>query len=275
MFGKRSLPARLGVWAVAVVAVVVSLFPILWLILLATRSPAQALQLPPDLSLEPRFEVFTTVWSRSDFGGSFLNSLIITGLGVGISLLVGIPAAFKLSRIKARRDGAIRVWLVAVYALPPFLFAIPMFVLYQDVGLFDTHIGLALMDQVLVLPLTIWLLSSFLDAIPREIDEAAHLDGASRGQLLWHVHLPLLRPGIATAAILAAIIIWNELALALTLTFSEAKPISLVVSSFRGYGSANWTEVAAASLIALAPTILLAAFAQRYIVRGLSAGAVK
>src|SRR5690554_4271488 len=221
MLGKLSRPSRVGVWTVAGVAIVVSVFPILWLLLLATRSPAQGLRLPPDLFIEPRFDVFAKVWSSSDFGSSFLNSLIITVLGVTIALLVGIPAAFKLSRIKSRSDGAIGLWLVAVYALPPFLFAIPMFVLYQDIGLFDTHLGLALMDQVLVLPLTIWLLTSFLDAIPAEIDEAAFLDGASRRQVLRYVHLPLLRPGIATAAILASIIIWNELALALTLTFSE------------------------------------------------------
>lgn len=275
MVTNSSRPQRILQILFALVAVVVALFPVAWLAWIATRSPVQALRLPPDLLSTARFDVFAEVWMHSGFARSFLNSAIITCLGVLISLAIGIPAAYKLSRMKQRGDALVNFWLVAVYALPPFLFAIPLFALYQAVGLFDTHLGLAVVNQVLVLPLAIWLLRSFFDGIPLEIDEAAFIDGASRGRILWSIHLPLLRPGIATASILAAIIIWNELTLALSLSFSNAKPISLVVASFRGYGSANWTEVAAASLIALAPTLLLAVFAQRFIVKGLSAGAGK
>lgn len=270
-----TLPFRLSRGALAILAIIVALFPIFWLAYLATRTPVRALQFPPSIFTAPQWQVFGEVWSKSGFAGAFGNSIIITILGVLISLTIGIPASYKLSRIRNRSDGVIKMWLVAVYALPPFLFAIPLFALYQRIGLFDTYFGIALIDQILILPLTIWLLTSFFDAIPRDLDEAAIIDGASRFRVLRSIHLPLLRPGIATAAILAAIIVWNEMTLALTLTFTNAKPVSIVVASFHGYGSADWTKVAASSLIALAPTLILAIVAQRYIVKGLVSGAVK
>lgn len=262
-------------YGTAALAVFLTLAPFIWLWLLASKPPVEALQLPPTLIYRPIFDAFAEVWNDAAFSKAFFNSVWIVLAGIALAQVIGIPAAYKMSKFRSTIDRGMTVWLLAVYILPPFLFAIPMFVLYQEVGLFDTEIGVAIMYQVLVLPLTIWLLTSFFNAIPDELDQAAKIDGATRFQTLRYIYVPLIRPGMATAAILAGIIMWNELTIALTLTFSEARTVSLAVAGFRGYSSANWDLIAAASLITLIPMLALAMVAQRYIVRGLTAGAVK
>ena len=128
-------------------------------------------------------------------------------------------------------------WLLLAYMLPEFLFVLPMYSIYQTMGLYDTHFGLALMYQVHALPFSIWMLRSFLEEIPKEIDDAALIDGCSPFQAIYKIYIPLILPGIVATAILNGIWMWNELAIAIGLTFSEAHPITLGVAQFRGYAS--------------------------------------
>jgi multiple sugar transport system permease protein len=143
------------------------------------------------------------------------------------------------------------------------------------VGLYDTQIGLALVYQVLVLPLAIWLLRGFFNEVPSELDDAARIDGCNRLSTIYHIYLPLTAPGIAATAILCAIWLWNELTIALALTFSDARTVTVAVAGFRGYASINWGGMTAASIVAILPMLFFAAIAQRYIVKGLTLGAVK
>ena len=154
-------------------------------------------------------------------------------------------------------------------------FVLPMFSLYQWTGLYDTHMGLALMYQVHVLPLSIWLLSSFFREINPAIDEAARMEGATHLQILTKIYIPCTLPGMAATAVLNAIWIWNELAIALGLTFSKAQTVTLGVTSFRGYAALDWGAMTAASIIAIIPMLLFALVAQKQIVKGLTLGAVK
>ncbi|MGA0435732.1 MAG: carbohydrate ABC transporter permease, partial [Flavobacteriales bacterium] len=166
-------------------------------------------------------------------------------------------------------------WLILAYMLPEFLFVLPMFSLYQWTGLYDTHLGLALMYQVHVLPLSIWLLSSFFREINPAIDEAARIEGCSHWQILTRIYIPCTLPGLVATAILNAIWIWNELAIALGLTFSNAQTVTLGVTSFRGYAALDWGAMTAASIIAIIPILLFAVVAQKHIVKGITLGAVK
>ena len=159
--------------------------------------------------------------------------------------------------------------------LPEFLFVLPMFSLYQWTGLYDTHVGLALMYQVHVLPLSIWLLSSFFREINPAIDEAARIEGCSNWQILTRIYIPCTLPGMVATAILNAIWIWNELAIALGLTFSRTQTVTLGVTSFRGYAALDWGAMTAASIIAIIPMLIFALVAQKHIVKGLTLGAVK
>lgn len=262
-------------YAVSLVALLLTLFPLVWILLLSLKSQTDAFTLPPALIFQPIADNYFAVWEKPGFRQAFLNSIIVTGLGVGLALAFGLLSAYALSRLRFGGKRIIMVWLLIAYMLPEFLFAIPMYVLYQKIDLYDTHFGLALVYQVFVLPFTIWLLKSFFDEVPSDLDDAARIDGCNHAQVLYHVYLPVTAPGIAATAILAGIWIWNEVTIALALTFSRAETVTVAMASFRGYASFDWGPMTAASVVAIVPLVVFAAFVQRHIVKGLTLGAIK
>ena len=255
--------------------VLFSLFPVYWVLATSLKSKRDGLASPPLWLFDPTVANFLKLWTHETFMHTFLNSVIVTSAGVTLSLAIAVPAAYAIARMKVRGRDIVGVWLILAYMLPEFLFVLPMFSLYQWTGLYDTHAGLALMYQVHVLPLSIWLLSSFFREIDPAIDEAARIEGASNWQILTRIYIPCTMPGMVATAILNAIWIWNELAIALGLTFSKAQTVTLGVTSFRGYAALDWGAMTAASIIAIIPVLLFAIVAQRHIVKGLTLGAVK
>ncbi len=255
--------------------VLFSLFPVYWVLTVSLKSRRDGLASPPLWIFDPTTANYLKLWGHETFKYTFLNSVIITAIGVALSLAIAIPTAYAIVRMKIRGRNLVGVWLILAYMLPEFLFVIPMFSLYQWTGLYDTHVGLALMYQVHVLPLSIWLLSSFFREINPAIDEAARIEGASNWQILTRIYVPCTLPGMAATAVLNAIWIWNELAIALGLTFSRAETVTLGVTSFRGYAALDWGAMTAASIVAIVPMLLFAVAAQKHIVKGLSLGAVK
>ena len=264
-------------WAYVFTAAMVlfSLFPVYWVLATSLKSKRDGLSNPPLWLFDPVAANYLKLWSHDTFKYTFLNSVIVTGLGVALSLAIAIPTAYAIARLKIRGRNIVGVWLILAYMLPEFLFVLPMFSLYQWTGLYDTHVGLALMYQVHVLPLSIWLLSSFFREINPAIDEAARIEGCSNWQILTRIYLPCTLPGLVATAILNAIWIWNELAIALGLTFSRAQTVTLGVTSFRGYAALDWGAMTAASIIAIIPMLIFAIAAQKHIVKGLTLGAVK
>ncbi|WP_165367856.1 carbohydrate ABC transporter permease [Phytoactinopolyspora endophytica] len=252
--------------------VVATLFPFYWTITLATQNTATGGE--PEFLYVPSFDAFAAVWSNSDFVGSLVMSMIVVVLTVIISLVVTVPAAYAFVRFELRPRTGIVLWLLLAYLLPDFLIAIPMYVLLQNVGLYDTSFGLALAYQVFMVPLAMWLLLRFFEDVPAEVAEAASIDGASRMQTLLRVYLPVVRPGIATTAVLIAITVWNEVTIALSLTLNNPT-VPIAIAAYKGYASIQWDQLAAASLIAMAPVVIFAIFAQKHIVSGLTAGAGK
>ena len=255
--------------------VLFSLFPVYWVLATSLKSNRDGLANPPLWIFDPTAANFLKLWTHDTFRYTFLNSVIVTVIGVLLALAIAIPTAYAIVRMKIRGRNLVGVWLILAYMLPEFLFVLPMFSLYQWTGLYDTHIGLALMYQVHVLPLSIWLLSSFFREINPAIDEAARIEGASNLQILTKIYIPCTLPGMVATAILNAIWIWNELAIALGLTFSKAQTVTLGVTSFRGYAALDWGAMTAASIIAIIPMLLFAIIAQKHIVKGLTLGAVK
>lgn len=266
---------RLLMYGISFVAILLTLFPVLWVLNLALRNQREAFKLPPDLSAPLIFDHFQSVWADVSFRASFMNTVWVTLIGVALALAIAIPAAYGINRFRFRGKPLLGVWLLLAYMLPEFLFVLPIYVLYQNLGLYDTHFGLALVYQVHSLPFAIWLIRSFFKEIPRELDDAARIDGSTYWGTLWRVYLPISTPGIAATAILTAIWIWNELTIALALTFGKAQTITVGVASFRGYAAMQWGEMAAASIIAILPMLFFALIAQRYIVKGLTLGSVK
>ncbi len=262
-------------YLVSLAAILLTLFPIVWLLTVSLKTQRDAFAMPPKLLFEPIADHFLGLLERPGFVEAFMNSVAVTGLGVAIAITTAIFAAYGIHRFRFRGKRLFGVWLLLAYMLPEFLFIIPMYVLYQRVGLYDTHIGLALVYQAHSLPFAVWLIRSFFKETPSELDDAARIDGCGHLKTLRHVYIPLGAPGIAATAILTAIWIWNELTIALSLTFSDAQTITVAVASFRGYTSINWGQMSAASIVAIAPMLLFAVIAQRYIVKGLTLGSLK
>ena len=215
------------------------------------------------------------IWGQGQFSAAFFNSIAVVAMGVLFTILIATPAAYAIVRFRIRAGRWLAVWLLLAYALPEFLFVIPMFVLYQEIGLFDTQLGLAVIYQVFAVPFAVWLIQAFFSEVPPELGDAARVDGATEVQSLVRVYLPLAAPGIAATGILVGIVMWNEVTIALSLTFDDARTVTIAVAGYRGYAALRWQEMAAASVTAIAPMLIFALVAQRYLVKGLTFGAVK
>ena len=262
-------------YIVSFIAIAVTILPITWLFLLSIKSKGETFTKPPKWVFDPTIQNYIDLWDNDLFKDTFVNSFFITLISIPLSIIIAIFAAYALKRYQIRFKTAFMQWLLLAYMLPEFLFVLPMFAIYQSIGIYDTYIGMALIYQVHVLPFSIWMLRSFLEEIPKEIDDAAYLDGCNPFQAIYKIYLPLIIPGIVATAILNGIWVWNELAIALRLTFFDAQPITVGVASFRGYASINWGGMTGSAIISMIPMILFVAFAQKHIVKGLTLGSVK
>ena len=254
---------------------ILTLFPLYWLFVISTKTPREAFETPPNLIYVPDFSKYVAIWNSAGFAQAFGNSVIVVFIGVVLALLIAGPAAYAIVRFRVRGGRWLGLWLLLSYASPEFLFVIPMYVLYQQFGLYDTQIGLAIIYQVFALPFATWLLQSFFEEVPHDLGDAARVDGCSELETLIRIYLPLAAPGVAATAILLGINMWNEVTIALALTFDHAKTVTIAVAGFRGYAAIQWQEMAAGVVTAIVPMIVLAAVAQRYLVKGLTFGAVK
>lgn len=274
MYSRAQLE-RLLAYLVALAAILITLFPIMWILGISLKTQRDAFALPPKWIFEPIWDHYIALWEKPGFADAFLNTVYVTLLGVGLAIAVAIFASYGIHRFRFRGRKLFGIWLLLAYMLPEFLFVIPMYALYQRIGWYDTHIGLAFVYQVHSLPFAVWLIRSFFKEIPGELDDASRIDGCGHLGVLRYVYIPLAAPGIAATAILTAIWIWNELTIALSLSFSQAQTITVAVASFRGYASIAWGPMAAASIVAIAPMLIFAMIAQKYIVKGLTLGSLK
>jgi len=262
-------------YIVSFIAIAITILPITWLFLISIKSKGETFTKPPKWIFDPTMQNYIDLWDNDLFKDTFFNSFFITIISITLSIVIAIFAAYALKRYQIRFKTAFMQWLLLAYMLPEFLFVLPMFAIYQSIGIYDTYIGMALIYQVHVLPFSIWMLRSFLEEIPKEIDDAAYLDGCNPFQAIYKIYLPLIIPGIVATAILNGIWVWNELAIALGLTFFDAQPITVGVASFRGYASINWGGMTGSAIVSMIPMILFVVFAQRHIVKGLTLGSVK
>ncbi|MBG56236.1 MAG: hypothetical protein CL935_03805 [Deltaproteobacteria bacterium] len=275
MIKYHSLKHYIPAYFVSFLAIIITALPIIWIFLISIKSKNDSFTRPPKFFFEPIIDNYIKTINNEFFRETFFNSLLITFFGIILSIVIAIFAAYALKRYNIRFKKTFMLWLLVAYMLPEFLFVLPMYSIYQTMGLYDTHFGLALMYQVHVLPFSIWMLRSFLEEIPKEIDDAALIDGCSPFQTIYKIYFPLILPGIVATAILNGIWMWNELAIAIGLTFSEAHPITLGVAQFRGYASKDWGGMTASSILALIPMIFFVVIAQKHIVKGLTLGSLK
>lgn len=263
---------------VTIVYFVFALFPLVWMLLLSLKTPDQLFT--TYFRFTPTLDSYRAVLGL-DASGSvpfvrfFINSLIVSFGAVLISLLVGVPAAYAFARYQFKGGESLLFTLLSFRFAPELMVIIPIYVIYQRIGLFDTHLGLIWVYQLITLPLIVWILRSYFQDLTPELEQSALLDGYSRPQAFMKVALPLVKPGMAAAALLAFIFAWNSFIFPFILTGSNAQTVTVGALSFMGGATPRYNLTAAAALIALIPPLLLALSIQRYLVRGLTFGAVK
>jgi ABC-type glycerol-3-phosphate transport system permease component len=267
------------VWTPALVVasmVLVTAFPLYWT-LASSLTPDAALLEPARLvPAALTFEHYRRLFEERDFWTPIRNSLIVAGSTTVICVTVGSLCAYALARLQFAGKGVILALMLAVSMFPQITIVSPLYVLLRASGLINTYPGLVLPYLTFAMPLTVWLLVGFFRQLPRELEEAAMVDGAGRLRTLIAVVLPLALPGLATTAIITFIYCWNEFLFALSFTVGpDRQTVPVATAMFRGQYRVPWGEILAATIVATAPVALLVLAFQRHIVRGLTAGAVK
>ena len=261
---------------IAVVAVLVLLvmFPFLWMITMSFKPIDDIFAWPPKLFFTPTFEHYLGLVD-DEFAASFWNSLVTSVGSTIVSMVVGVPAAYALSRMEARIGNRLSLWILASRMAPPIAFTIPYFLVYRYIGLLDTKLGLGIIYVTFNLSLAIWLMRTFFDATPRSLEEAAWIDGATLWQGFFRILLPLSVPGLAATAILCFLFAWNDFFFALILTRTEATTAPVAVVNFMNYEGWEWGKIAAGGTMVMLPVLVFSILVRKFLVRGLTAGAVK
>lgn len=250
--------------------------PIIWLLLNSFKTNVEALAIPPKLIFMPTFENYPTVILRTaEFPKFFFNSIITAVISTAIVLAFGMPAAYVLARFRFRGMVVLAFVILATRMVPRVAIGIPTYMVMMKIGMLDTHLSLIASYVAYNLPFGIWLLMGFIALIPKELEEAAAIDGCSRLQAFWHVVVPLIGPGLAAVGILVMIVCWREFFLPLILTSREAKPLSVVAGQFITEYGTDWGQLSAFAMMTLLPVIAIAVYAQKYLISGLTMGAVK
>lgn len=261
------------------------LFPIFWVLLMSFQTNAEILRIPPSLVFTPTLENYTALISGKletaagtleiPFMNNLMNSLILSASSVALALLLGVPAAYAFARFRFRLGEDIAFTLLSFRFAPPLLVLLPLALYFQDIGLNDTYIGLIWVYQLIVLPLILWIVRGYFEDISPDIEHAYRVDGHSWSRTFLKIAIPLARPGIAAAALLAFIFAWNNFIFALILASSDKQPVTVGALAFVTASGIQYGQIAAAVVLSVTPTLLLALYAQRYLVEGLSLGAVK
>lgn len=252
------------------------LFPVLWQLITALKPTAELVTLPPFFPTQPTLEHFYSVFAERPFARILFNSTGVAVLTTVVCLIIGTPAAFAFAKLQVPGRRTMLLAMLAVSMFPPIAIVSSLFLLIRFLHLRDTWWALILADATFALPLTIWVLTSFLRDVSDDLLRAARVDGCSAWQALLYVFLPVVAPGLVTAALLTFVFAWNEFLFALTFTATDAsRTVPVEISLFPGLHEIPWGELAAASLIVTLPVLVVVITLQRRLVAGLTAGAVK
>ncbi|KPP87925.1 MAG: ABC-type sorbitol/mannitol uptake system permease component SmoG [Rhodobacteraceae bacterium HLUCCA08] len=251
-------------------------FPILWILILSFKSEVDAIRGPLEvLSADWTLESYAAVQARSDYFKHFLNSVTIAVGSTFLGLLVAIPAAWAMAFVPGKQTKNVLMWMLSTKMLPPVGVLIPIYLIFRDVGLLDTRLGLVIVLMLINLPIIIWMLYTYFREIPGEILEAARMDGASLRDEVLYVLTPMAIPGMASTVLLNIILAWNEAFWTLNLTAAKAAPLTAFIASYSSPEGLFYAKLSAASVMAIAPILIMGWFSQKQLVRGLTFGAVK
>lgn len=259
-------------YLVVLLVLVFFLAPFFWMVLNSFKTPLQIAKLPPDLFFTPTLANYQNVFNTQNFGKYLLNSIIIGAGSTLFGLLLGLPAAYGIAKYK---QYGIATAILIARIVPGITFLIPLFILFRQLQMIDTYQSLILAHMLVALPFIVWVMVPFFESIPQELEEAARVDGASILQAFIQIILPISGPGIVTGAILAFVFSWNNFMFSIQLATSNTKTVPVAIYNFIGYAQIDWGGLMAAAVTITLPVLVLALVTQRYVIRGLTAGAVK
>jgi multiple sugar transport system permease protein len=261
------------------------MFPIFWIVLMSFQNNDTILRIPPSIVFEPTLSNYQAlITGRLESAAGTLdiafmknlwNSVLLSTAAVILSLILGVPAAYAFARFKFRLGENIAFTLLSFRFAPPLLVLLPLTLYFRQLGLADTYVGLIWVYQLICLPLILWIVRGYFEDISPDIEHAYRIAGHSWWQTFVKVAIPLARPGIAAAGLLAFIFAWNNFVFALVLASADKQPVTVGALAFVTASGIQYGQIAAAIVLSITPTLLLALYAQRYLVQGLSLGAVK
>ncbi|GAB2177252.1 carbohydrate ABC transporter permease [Dongia sp. agr-C8] len=268
-----------------VLVLVFFLFPIFWILLMSFQNNDQILRIPPSIVFEPTLDNYLTLitgklqTTAGNLDIAFLknlgNSLLLSTGSVILSLILGVPAAYAFARFKFRLGENIAFTLLSFRFAPPLLVLLPLSLYFKQLGLTDSYFGLIWIYQLICLPLILWIVRGYFEDVSPDIEHAYRVAGHSWWTTFRKIAIPLARPGIAAAGLLAFIFAWNNFVFALILASADKQPVTVGALAFVTASGIQYGQIAAAIVLSVMPTLLLALYAQRYLVEGLSLGAVK
>lgn len=272
----RSRARAVTLMAAASILLLIWVFPLIWAVVVSLKSEAEVLAYPPRVFFEPTggnyVDALVGGFSITD---SLMTSFIISGATTVLTIVLAVPAAYAFARLRLRGKTALGFYTLATQMVPPIGLVIPYFLILNEIGWLDTHRGMVTVFLTFSLPFAIWLMVSYMEDIPREMEEAAALDKANRLQTLWHVIIPQVRGGIAVTVIFVFLNAWNEFLFAVQLGGNNVRPVTVAMYNFVSVEQTLWAKLSAAALIAMLPVVIIGIIGQKQIVKGLTVGAVK
>ena len=274
MTGKRF--RLIAIVAISLLFLAAWVFPILWSVLNSLKTDGDVLAYPPKLLFPPTLEAYRDVlFGSASILPNLVSSFVISIGTTVITMLAAVPAAYALARLRFRGKAFAGFYVLATQMLPPVGIIIPYFLILRNIGWIDTYQGIILIYLSFSLPFAIWLLVSYFEDIPFEMEEAAYLDGASRLRTLWRIIIPQVRGGIAVTIVFVFLNAWNEFLFAVVLSGNTVRPVTVAMFNFVSVEQTLWAKLAAVSVLAMLPVVVLGVVAQKHIVKGLTVGAVK
>jgi multiple sugar transport system permease protein len=275
----KSAPGSRGVnvghFFVLLLVIVICVFPFYWMVTTSFKEQSAILSSTPQFFFRPTLGHYTTAFQKFDIDASLINSLIVAFCTTALSLALGTPAAYAIARFEFRGKRDLWFWFISNRMISPIVVALPFFLIARQFRLLDTQLVLILIYLTFNVPIVVWICADQFRNIPKELDEAATLEGYSSFGIFWRVALPLAAPGIAVSAIFSFIFSWNELLYALVLTRTNAKTAPVVATSFLSGYELPWGQIMATGTLVALPVIIFSIIVSRQLVRGLTMGAIK
>ncbi len=265
-------------WAMTVLGWSVALllaFPVFWMFLTSFKTEGEAISRIPRILFSPTLANYQAVTERASYVHFAWNSIVVSIGSTFLALVLAVPASYALAFFPTKRTKDTLLWMLSTKMMPSVGVLVPVYLIFRDLGLLDTKTGLLIIYALVNLPIVVWMLYTFFKDVPREVLEAARMDGAGPAEELYHLLLPLSLPGVVSTSLLAIILSWNEAFWSLTLTAAKAAPLTAFIASFSSPEGLFYAKLSAASTMAIAPILVFGWMSQRQLVRGLTFGAVK